>query len=55
MNLPIEYDRNRNGYYYTREGVRPHSSLDDLTPDEIYFEPEKSPESLLETVAEIWT
>ncbi len=33
---------------------RPHSSLDDLTPDEIYYEPEKSPESLLETVAEIW-
>jgi hypothetical protein len=25
-----------------------------LTPDEIYFEPERSPESLLETVAEIW-
>ncbi len=33
---------------------RPHSSLDDLTPDEIYYEPEKSLESLLETVAEIW-
>ena len=33
---------------------RPHSSLDDLTPDEIYFEPEKSPISRLETVAEIW-
>ena len=33
---------------------RPHSSLKDLTPDEIYYEPEKSPESLLETVAEIW-
>ncbi len=33
---------------------RPHSSLDDLTPDEIYYEPEKSPKSLLETVAEIW-
>ncbi|RLD88179.1 MAG: hypothetical protein DRJ29_17510 [Bacteroidetes bacterium] len=33
---------------------RPHSSLKDLTPDEIYYEPEKSPISLLETVAEIW-
>ena len=33
---------------------RPYSSLKDLTPDEIYYEPEKSPESLLETVAEIW-
>jgi len=33
---------------------RPHSSLKDLTPDEIYYEPEQSPESLLETVAEIW-
>ena len=34
--------------------LRPHSSLKDLTPDEIYYELEKSPESLLETVAEIW-
>ena len=33
---------------------RPHSSLEDLTPDEIYFEPEKCPESLLESVAELW-
>ena len=33
---------------------RPHSSLKDLTPDEIFYEPEKSPKSLLETVAEIW-
>ena len=33
---------------------RPPSSLKDLTPDEIYYEPEKSPESQLETVAEIW-
>jgi len=37
---------------YNRQ--RPHSSLKDLTPDEIYYEPEKSPKSLLETVAEIW-
>ena len=33
---------------------RPHNSLKDLTPDEIYYEPEKSPESLLDTIAEIW-
>lgn len=33
---------------------RPHSSLKDLTQDEIYFEPEKNPESLLESVAESW-
>ncbi len=34
-------------------GFRLHNSLKDLTPDELYYEPVKSPESLLETIAEI--
>ncbi len=32
---------------------RPHSSLKDLTPDEVYYEPKKSPESLLADLSEV--
>lgn len=33
---------------------RPHSSLKDLTPNEKYYKPEKSPDSLVLTEMDIW-
>ena len=37
---------------YNRQ--RPHSSLDDITPNEVHKEPKGSPDSLLLTVSENW-